>query len=413
MKSKINDQIYWLEGNVVLLPWKKLPRNITLVVKDAVEKVLDKWIGLKDTLLDDKNTSNINNFSLMTKRLLRNLLAAVKNEHAKTDIHDLLKEFELFIDGYLLQLVWNSELYIRFCKWTQEIFSNGSLKQLWNNKSQNSHKVENLYSKETLAEINKWLQLLNDGVITWYNKVFSTLDGLNTVWSTYRIPNSDYNVRIGFPLKSFEDLWSNRQAYVKYLKEVWKFYTAIETKSFNFNERDFKFTKRAYKLIDKFNREKKHILFRDNERKDLELLTNYLYMSALTLDYFFKFSPSPASLYDWENFPILSESFLSITGFSEVDFKQHFYEIPEGRKEFIWAQPRKEITSLICDKEELERISKILDWSTEDDIKNLIVTITRKDWEKLDLPWNLHTFNFNKRRLALRVANLWWIKLHK
>lgn len=414
------DKVDWLNDVKLAMFWKK-EKNIVFYIKDVVDQILNNWVWSQENINKLKSVPlNLGDFSLVVRRLVSDLKNAIRSESSRFMIEDNLSKIEFLIDWYLLQLIWKSDLMIRFCKWKDEIFSNSYLKWVWEqNNKDDWHKVEKMYDDKTLYEINKWLDLLIDGWIVWYNKSFITTKWTNTIWSTNRVPNSDYNIRIWVKLKSFEDLWYNKENYINYLKEVRTFYTVIEKSEFNFTNKDFRFLTTANKLLNNFYENKQFINLDDALRKNFELLENYIYMSALTLDYFFKFNPSPARINRGKEFPILSESFVKLTWYTRQELEDYFYEITEEQKQFQNPQIRWEIDTLLYKWEDYKKVLKFVKENETNSknwqwYKDKVFTLTTKGWIRIDLPWSNIMFTWSDKILtSLRTADLWNLKIHK
>ncbi len=395
-KSKFNDEVFWLDNCKVNLAWWDrgvIVKNLNKIIKEVVENILDPWM---QSLRDEKNkliTQDINNYSLLVRRVIKNLNESIKvdDEEIIKEINTLLKEFELIIDWYLLNLVWKSDIYIRFCKWKDEIFANRSLK----NANNESYQVNQMYDENMMNNINNALARILEGNIVWYKKLFKSKDWVNILWTTVRLPNTEYNVRVWFPLKNPWDFDNSKVKFWQYLKDISIFSKTEELDKFEFKIDDFQFTKKAYRFMDDFTSYKKYIDLNDSRRKDLELLTNYLYLASFTLDYIFKFNPSPAAIYRWDDFPFLSESYFKISGYSLKELKNYYNSIPTDtqndailttRKD-INKQPRKEFTSLIYKE---DNYKKVIDFTNKNKswYENEFFTLTHKKWIDIELPWS-------------------------
>lgn len=416
---KYNHKIEWLEWVKLSIYWKK-EKDIVLYISDVVNNVLNKWVWSKENIEKLKKVPlNLNDFSLVVRKMVLDLKTAINWESARFSIENNLSEIESLIDGYLLQLVWKSELLIRFCKWKDEIFSNSYLKWMWEQKNvEDWHKVEKLYDEIILEWINKLLGDLINWNLVWYNKCFTTIKWNNTIWSTNAIPDSDYNIRIWIPLKSFEELWNDRDKYSEYIMQIGNFYTPKTNNKFNFSEKDFLFLNNANTLINDFESNKQYINWDDSLRQNYKLLVNYIYMAAFTLDYFFKFNPTPAKINRWKKFPILSESFIKLTWYTRKELEDYFFEITKEQKEFQSPQIRWEIDSLLYKWDDYK---KVIEFTKKNEInaknwewyKDEVFTITTKSWMRVDLPWlNIMFVSWNKEPKSLRIANIWKLKIH-
>lgn len=382
----------------------KTLKNVSLVQK-VVSDILDSWIWSSESLKElSKKPLNIYNFPIEIRWLMSSLFKY-------PELREILSKMELFIDGYLCQLVWKTDCLIRFCKWEEEVFANNSLKELWEwmyvKKGDNSHMVTKIYDHKTLKNIDDAIKKLMDWTVTWYHKIFPTIDWVNLWWATHRIPNSDWNIRFWFPLLNVNDFNNNVDEYRKYVVMLSKFmpwtdFNNIESKNnfrhYDFNQSDLWFFTTANALINTFN-QKNNIRLSITEKKQLDKLVNYLFVSALTLDYFLKYNPSPSAIYKDNEFPRLSESFVKMTGYTRKELEDYYKK--------HW-----EITTLLYKWEDLEEVIRETtankeSSSNKEGYKNKYFTMTTKDGTRIRIPWTNIMYNW----ISFRTANIWKMQI--